>query len=292
MPRRLLILAAAALGPAPVPWLWLACGSQGRREQTGVSDQDNCLILDDSAGAEDDAYFAELARIVSSGLDTCGFVYCPGDMMATNPRWRQKRRVWRGYFDGWIDQPDGAAQMLASVMFDLRPIGGTEALFDDLQAETLARARGNSIFVAHMAANALKHTPPLSLFRGFALIRSGEHKNTVDLKHSGVVPVVDLGRIYALQGAIPAVNTRARLRAAKERGVVSEAGATELLDAYDLIAETRLRHQAAAIRRGKTPDNYLSPQDMSELERNHLRGAFMVVKALQSALGHGRAGLG
>ncbi|MDR9395799.1 MAG: putative nucleotidyltransferase substrate binding domain-containing protein, partial [Roseovarius sp.] len=270
------------------PYLWLACGSQGRQEQTGVSDQDNCLILDDAAEPAHDAYFEQLARFVSDGLNTCGFVYCPGDMMATNPRWRQPVRVWREYFRKWITEPDNEAQMLASVMFDLRPIGGEVALHDGLQAEVLRMARANSIFVAHMVENSLKHTPPLSLFRGFALIRSGEHKNTVDLKLSGVVPVVDLGRIYALEGGIDTANTRDRLEAARDAGLISETGGHDLIDAYDLIAETRLRHQAACIRDGTKPNNFLAPGMLSELERNHLRDAFMVVKTMQSALGRGR----
>ncbi|MBK1637021.1 DUF294 nucleotidyltransferase-like domain-containing protein [Rhodovulum adriaticum] len=290
--RRLLALAEARLGPPPVPYLWLACGSQGRREQTGVSDQDNCLILDDAFRPEHDAYFEALARFVSDGLNTCGFVYCPGDMMATNPRWRQPRRVWRDYFAGWIAQPDTEAQMLASVMFDLRPIGGEVGLFSDLQAETLDMAARNSIFVAHMVSNSLKHTPPLGLLRGFALIRSGEHKDMVDLKHSGVVPVVDLGRVYALKGRLEAVNTRERLVQAGADGVISQAGVHDLIDAYDLIAETRLRHQADQVRAGQAPDNFMAPGQLSDLERKHLRDAFMVVKTMQSALGQGRGGMG
>ncbi|MAY45882.1 MAG: histidine kinase [Rhodobacteraceae bacterium] len=290
--RRLLILAEQKLGPPPVPYLWAACGSQGRREQTGVSDQDNCLILDDAATPDHDAWFADLARFVSDGLAICGYIYCPGDMMATNPRWRQPRRVWRDYFRGWIATPDPEAQMLASVMFDLRPIGGERALFDNLQKETLAAARANSIFVAHMVSNSLKHTPPISLFRGFALIRSGEHKNQVDLKHSGVVPVVDLGRVYALKGALEQVNTRDRIVAAGAAGVLSPSGTAELLDAYDLIADTRLRHQAARIRRGEAPDNFMAPGQLSDLERNHLRDAFMVVKTMQSAAGQNTGMLG
>ena len=289
--RRLLVLAEEKLGPPPVPYLWLACGSQGRREQTGVSDQDNCLILDDAATPADDAYFAKMAQFVSDGLNTCGYVYCPGDMMATNPRWRQPRRVWREYFDGWIAQPDPMAQMLASVMFDLRPIGGDQSLFGALHQETLNAARANSIFVAHMIHNSLKHTPPLSLFRNFALIRSGEHKNMLDLKLSGVVPVVDLGRVYALQGASEAVNTSDRLEAARDTGVLSKSGAHDLMDAYELIAETRLRHQAEQISAGKEPDNFMAPGQLSDLERSHLRDAFMVIKTMQSYLGHGRSTL-
>ena len=286
--RRLIALAEADLGPAPVPYLWLACGSQGRQEQTGVSDQDNCLFIDDAATDDDMRYFAALARRVSDGLDRCGYVFCPGDMMATNPQWCQRMAVWRDYFRRWVAVPDPMAQMLASVMFDLRPIGGAVSLFRDLQEETLAMASRNSIFVAHMIANSLKHTPPLGLLRGFATIRSGEHKNHIDLKLNGVVPVTDLGRVYALIGQIGQVNTRARLVAAGEAGVISASGARDLVDAYDLIAETRLAHQSRRVREGLRPDNFMAPSDLSEFERSHLRDAFVVVRTMQSAVGQSR----
>ena len=286
--RRLLALAEARLGPPPVPYLWLACGSQGRQEQTGISDQDNCLMLDDAVTPADDTYFAALAKFVSDGLDEAGYFYCPGDMMATNVKWCQPLRVWRDYFRRWIATPNPEAQMLASVMFDLRPIGGHEALFAHLQEETLAAAAKNSIFVAHMMSNSLKHQPPLGLFRGFATVRSGEHKNTIDLKHNGVVPVVDLGRIYALTGQLRMANTRARITAAIEVGAVSGSGGRDLLDAYDMIAETRLIHQAAQIRHGEKPDNFMAPADLSDFERSHLRDAFVVVKTMQNAASSGR----
>lgn len=290
--RRLLKLAEDKLGPPPVPYAWLACGSQGRREQTGVSDQDNCIIIDDRAADGDMAYFERLAEFVCDGLNTCGYVYCPGDMMASNPRWRQPLRVWRQYFDGWIAKPSPESQMLASVMFDLRVIGGTTDLFTGLQQDTLRRAAANSIFVAHMVSNAMKHMPPLGLLRGFATIRSGEHKNAIDLKHNGVVPVTDLARVYALQGQLATVNTRARLDAAARANVLSKTGASDLTDAYDLIAQTRLEHQANRVRRGLAPDNFLTPGDLSDFERSHLRDAFVVIKTLQSAIGHGRGMLG
>ncbi|MBA85770.1 MAG: histidine kinase [Rhodobacteraceae bacterium] len=290
--RRLLALAEEKLGKPPVPYLWLACGSQGRQEQTGVSDQDNCLFLDDAVTDADMPYFQELAKFVCDGLDVCGYVYCPGDMMATNPKWCQPVRVWKEYFAGWIRKPDPMAQMLASVMFDLRPIGGATGLFEDLQEDTLKAAEANSIFVAHMIGNSLKHAPPLGLLRGFATIRSGEHKNTLDLKHNGVVPVVDLGRVYALQGRLTAVNTRARLEEAGQAGVLSSSGVRDLLDAYDLIAETRLAHQARQVKRGTAPDNYLELAELSDFERSHLRNAFVVVKSLQSAVGHGKGAIG
>ncbi|MFC4728674.1 putative nucleotidyltransferase substrate binding domain-containing protein [Coralloluteibacterium thermophilus] len=286
--RRLIALAEAALGPAPVPYVWLACGSQGRQEQTGITDQDNCLFVDDSAGEADMAYFERFARSVCDGLHEAGYVHCPGGMMAMNPRWCRPVRTWRRYFSDWIATPNPEAQMLASVMFDLRPIAGTAALFEGVQAETLAIAAARPMFVAHMIANALRHAPPLGILRGLSTIRSGAHRKRVDMKHGGVVPVVDLARLYALQARIPAVNTRARLEAAGAAGTISASGARDLVEAYDLIATLRLEHQARLVRAGRPPDNYLAPADLSDFERGHLRDAFVVVRGMQSAIGHGR----
>ena len=289
--RRLLVLAEAELGPAPGPWLWAACGSQGRQEQTGISDQDNCLILGPGMDPGH-PWFAGLARFVCDGLNAAGYVYCPGDMMATNPRWRQPLEVWQGYFRGWIERPSPEAQMLASVMFDLRAIAGEADLLRALQAETLSAAGRNSIFVAHMIANSLKHRPPLGLIGGFATIRSGEHRNQIDMKMNGVVPVTDLGRVYALQAGLVPVNTRARLVAAGEAGAISASGARDLLASYDLIQSRRLEHQARRVRAGLKPDNFLAPSDLPDFERSHLRDAFVVVRTMQSAVGQGKGALG
>jgi CBS domain-containing protein len=140
-----------------------------------------------------------------------------------------------------------------------------------------------------MIANSLKHAPPLGLIRAFATIWSGEHRDQIDLKHSGVVPVTDLARVYALQGQLLPVNTRARLDGALKAGIISGSGGRDLIEAYDLIAETRLEHQAKRVKAGARPDNFLAPRDLSDFERSHLRDAFVVVRTMQSALGHGKA---
>ena len=104
------------------------------------------------------------------------------------------------------------------------------------------------------------------------------------MKHNGVIPVVDLGRVYPLIARLAPANTRARLLAAREAGVISGAGASDLVAAYDLIAEFRLRNQAAQVKAGRRPDNYLAPYEFGDLERSHLRDAFVVVRTMQSAL--------
>ena len=283
--RRLIALAGASLGPAPVRYAWVACGSQGRQEQSGVSDQDNCLILEDCYDhVAHGEWFAALARHVCDGLDLCGYVYCPGEMMATTDRWRQPQRVWREYFRSWVETPEPMAQMLASVMFDLRVVAGDSALFESLQNESLDRAAKNSIFVAQMVGNSLTHRAPIGFFGGIATQRGGAHKGRVDLKHGGIVPIVDIARVYALSARIRAVNTHDRLAAGREARVLSDSGARDLLDAYAAIGITRLRHQAAQIRAGQKPDNHLLPSSLSGLERAHLREAFLVVRTIQRSL--------
>ncbi|HUH59434.1 MAG TPA: DUF294 nucleotidyltransferase-like domain-containing protein [Candidimonas sp.] len=289
--RRLLRMAEQELGPPPVPYLWLACGSQGRQEQTGLSDQDNCLILDDTVDATHMAYFKHLAKIVTQGLDACGYIFCPGDMMATNPRWCQPEKVWRKYFRNWVAKPSPESQMLASVMFDLRPIEGAARLHHALQSETLEAASKNSIFVAHMIANGLKHAPALGFIRQFSTMRTGPYRNHIDMKHNGVIPVTDLARIYALQARLPEVNTRARLLAAGHAGIISTPGAHDLVDAYDVISRSRLELQARLVRSGDKPHNFLDPAQLSSFQRKHLRNAFVVVRTMQAALGQDKSAL-
>jgi len=281
---RLLELAEAELGPPPVPYTWMAGGSQARREQSSHSDQDNGLLIADHMRPEDDEYFAALAKIVNDGLNACGYYYCPGDVMASNPKWRQPLRIWRKYFTNWIQRPEPMALMLASVFFDLRPLHDPEGMFEELHEHVLEHSRANRIFIAYMASNALKHRPPLGFFRNFVLISGGDHDHTLDLKHRGTVPIVDLARVYALSAGLPQINTIERLEAGARVQAVSREGAANLIDALEFIGTLRMRHQADQLRDGRKADNYLSPDDLSRLERGHLKDAFSLISTMQESL--------
>ncbi len=283
---RLLVMAEDRLGPPPVPYAWLTGGSLARFEQTALSDQDNCLLLDDaydpSAHGE---YFKALSEDVCEGLNRCGYVYCPGEIMAMTTKWRQPLAVWKQYFDRWIDEPEPKALMHVCIFFDLRRLHGDVPLFRRLQEHVLAKAQSNAIFHAFMTGNALSHQPPIGFFRNFVLVKDGEHDATLDLKHSGVIPIVDIARVYALVGGIDEVNTRERLIAAEKKGMLSPAGASDLRDALEFIGTVRLRHQAGQIRQELAPDNFVPPSALSHLERKHLKDAFGVVRTMQSYLG-------
>ncbi len=282
---RLIELAEADLGSAPAPYAWIVGGSQARREQSSHSDQDNALLLCDQAKPEDDAYFAALAKYVNDGLNACGFVYCPGDVMAMNPKWRQPLRIWSKYFTNWILKPEPMALMLSSVFFDLRALHDPDDLFSELQERVLEKSRANRIFIAYMAANALKNRPPLGFFRNIVLIHGGDKKHTFDIKHRGTVPIIDLARVYALTSGIAETNTLERLQAAADCGTLSKDGAANLIDAFEFIGTLRMRHQARQLRNGEKADNFLAPDGLSPLERGHLKEAFLLINTMQESLG-------
>ena len=280
--KRLINMAEARLGPAPVPYAWLAAGSQARQEQFSHSDQDNALIIDDSMQPEHDAWFKDLATFVCDGLAACGFVYCPGDVMATNDKWRQPQSIWHKYFRQWVDSPKPQALMYSSIFFDLLTVHGDESLLADVRQKMLAKTVTNSLFIAHLSRNALQLRPPLGFFRGFVLVESGDNEKALDLKHNGIAPIVDLARIYALQEGVAAVCTIERLKQVAGTPSLTESSARNLIDAFEFLGHLRLVHQAELIQEGKEPSNFMNPKAISKLEREHLKDAFKVIKTLQN----------
>lgn len=284
--RRLLELAEQQFGAPPVPYAFVVGGSMARREQSAHSDQDNGMVLSDEYDAElHGEYFANLAQFVCAGLDTCGYIYCPGDIMAINTRWRQPVSVWRQYFDGWINQPEPQALLHASIFFDLRCLYGEETLVTDLRRDVLQKTQQASLFQAYMAANALAFRPPLGIFKGFVLEKNGDNEKVLDMKKRGVMPVIELARVYSLAQGIDEFNTTERLQAlADAPGGISDENIADLKDAFEFISTTRLEHQAMQIETGIAPDNLVSPEQLSALERRHLKDAFAVVSDAQGRM--------
>ncbi len=281
--KRLIEMAEEKYGQPPVPYAWLAAGSQARQEQLAHSDQDNAIIIGDSMTPYDDAWFKNLANFVCDGLADCGFIYCPGNIMATNLKWRQPVRIWQQYFDAWIDTPSPKALLNSSVFFDLETICGERSLLEQVRTKLLRKAQTNSLFIAHLSKNALGSRPPLGFFRDFVLKQNGKHKATLDLKRNGIAPIVDLARIYALSQGISAVNTIERIQQAAGSAAITKSSAENLIDAYKFLGILRVKHQAKKLMQDLKADNYLSPKELSKLEREHLKDAFKVIKTLQDS---------
>ena len=282
--RRLLTLAEAELGPPPVPYAWVCLGSRARFEQALGADQDNALILSDDATDADLAWFVELATWMTRALVRCGYPECQGKVMATNPAFRRRVSEWRREFTTWLTAPVPDAILQASIVFDMRVVHGDLTLFDEVQREVLARSPESRLFLAHLAKAATLNEPPLGFFRGFVLAKEGDHRDTLDIKRGGIGAVVELARVHALALGSPATNTHARIAAAVAGGIIAPEKAADLTDAFEFISYVRLRHQAGQVRSGRAVDNRVNPDELSAFDKRHLREAFAIVRAAQSAM--------
>jgi CBS domain-containing protein len=283
--RRLIELALEQLGDPPVAFAWLATGSQGRGELTLCSDQDNALILDDAFVPEAHGdYFAVLARSVNEGLHASGYTRCPGDVMASNPLWRQPLATWGGYFVEWLQRTNHKTVTLAANFFDLRTVWGEDSLRQRLMAEILPQCVGAKVFQAYLAGHALGNQPPLGFFRNFVVARSGAHEGMVDLKKRGLLPIVDLARLYALAGGIDTVATQQRLQDAALQGSLTTEGAETLQSAFEFIWTLRARQQASQLRCNAPLNNFVAPEALTPMERRHLKDAFAAIATMQRSL--------
>lgn len=279
---RLLQLAETELGPPPAPYAWVALGSAAREEQALGGDQDNALVLDDSADASD-PWWGRLAERVVAGLEASGRERCPGDIMATNPRCRMTVRGWREQFRRWSYEPEPQAVLWAAIFYDMRPLHGDTALVDELRAEVVDLGSRSDLLLAYLTGQAARLRPPIGFFRGFVLEDAGEHRDTLDIKR-GIAAIVQLARVHALRAGSLALSTSERLEAARVRRAISDEGARDLADAHELLSYIRLRHQAAQVREGLDPDNRIDPARLGSLDRRHLRDAFHIVRTAQHGL--------
>jgi CBS domain-containing protein len=307
---RLIEIASRDAAAPPVPWIWLAFGSQARGESGIHSDQDHgTLLLPDGQpgnsmteprtvspllpgggpegrGEETGSWLADMARTVVDGLRQSGYPPCPGEVMATESRWRRTGEAWEARFHDWVFRPTPEALLHAGIFFDFRGIGGTgpEEAVGNLRERVLEATRGNEIFAAHLLTSALRRPPPLGIFRQLVLERDGEGTELLDLKQRGLIPIVDLVRILALESGVPAVATRDRIDGLAGTEFLSPDGGSDLREAFDFIHSVRLQHQARQLARGTTPDSLVPPGELSGLERRHLRDAFRVVHTLRESL--------
>lgn len=283
--HRLIELAEAEIGPPPVPYSFMELGSMARNEQTVVTDQDNALVIDDrfDPAAHDD-YFAELARLVSDGLQECGYPYCKGGIMATNPRWRQPLAVWKRYFQEWIAEPDPERLLHSSIFFDLESAYGESRFIEELQDLIAEQASKSPLFLAAMGRNALNRTPPLGFFRTFVMEQDGRHNNAINLKRRGTAPLVDVIRVHAMACATRAQNSFDRLDAIAEADMLPAGVADKMRYALEFISMVRIRHQAMALKDEHEPDNTIDPGKVSDSERHNLKEAFQVISNAQKFL--------
>ncbi len=268
--QRLLRWAEADLGAPPAPYAWLVFGSEGRMEQTLLTDQDNALVHGDEGAARRD-WFQAFAERVNADLEAAGFPPCLGGHMARNDHGTLSE--WRAKLDACVDGPNAHD---GELYFDLRRVGGR--LDVSLLEAPIARAGRSGILLHLLAREALEFGPP-----GALALRLKGDASVVDLKRHGLIPLVFLARVHALEVGSPARSTPERIAAAAKAGLLGPQRAGGLAEAFRFLLALRLRVQLRTMAGGGAPSNRVSLGLLTPVERSRLREAFRAIKAWQDS---------
>lgn len=285
---RVLALTAAALedagARAPVPFCWLTFGSEARREQTLRTDQDNGLVYADpppELATEAADYYARFAEAATRGLVAVGFPPCPGNIMASNPKWCQPMAAWARHFRRCMDEPLPERVLGAAIHFDIRPLTGALELGAGLVELVRREAPAHRLFLALLARDVVERRLPTTLLGGLAIARRGPQAGTVDVKGGGTMQLVGAGRVLALELELARHNTIERVRAAGARGVWDDAETREIVDACQVLMRLRVVHQLGQLERGQLPDNRIAPAWLPRADALLLRDALRTVASVQ-----------
>ena len=278
----------AKLGSPPCKFAFMIMGSEGRGEQTLISDQDNGIIYQDLENEKDrenaSEYFDKLAELVCNQLDTAGYKFCTGECMAKNPKWCQPLLNWKKYFYNWIYQGSNEDLLNASIFFDFRGVWGDLELTNQLKSFLLDCVQKRAGFLRHLAENALYFKPPIGLFGKLVVESDGEHKDAFNIK-SAMQPIVDLARVYSLKHGIVQTNTLTRLFRLYTKNVFTNKQYIDLVQSYNYVMHLRfLRQITTIIDEEKQPDNYINPNNLSYLDKAMLKEVFKKIEQLQKSL--------
>ncbi len=286
--KKVLEIAEKTYGQPPVPYCWIVFGSEGRKEQTFKTDQDNAVIYADPETADDEEkvrrYFSEFTSFVRDCLLKIGFPSCPAGYMAVNEQWCQPLRAWKKYLARWINEPFPEAVLKSLIFFDFRPLHGKYSLAETLRDSLMSALEGRGIFFGHMANTITKNAPPIGFFKSFVVEKGGGHKDELNLKVKGIAPLVDVVRLFALERGVKETSTMGRIHALKDKHTIVKEYAEGLEQAFEYIMLLRIHHQFGQIEAGQTPDNFINPNSLSNLEKKTLREAFRLVSKLQGLI--------
>lgn len=275
--NRTIQLVIKGTGEPPVPFAYITLGSEGRKEQTLSTDQDNALIFEDTSPENFESvqqYFISLGTKVSEALDIIGYRFCKGNVMAKNPRWCQPISAWKKYFTDWMTKAEPQDLLDLKIFFDFRFAYGSSELVDELHEQVHHLTSVSGSFFAYMAESILQTQIPEG---------AQKLKSVFDIKML-MLPIVDLSRLYSLKNQIGATNTVKRITAAYEKNIFSYSGHINLLQIYEFLMQIRFKHQAFQISEHKNPDNLIDPHKLSDIDLVIIKKAVSVIEDFQNKI--------
>jgi len=252
-------------------------GSEGRGEQILKTDQDNALLLRD--GFEPAGLDAVAARF-NGALIELGYPACPGEIMLSNPLWRQPLAAFRATIRDWLFDADPQGPMRLAIFFDAAAVAGDKALLEATRDHLDDIFAGNDAFLARFASA----VDQFSAGGWWSWLTTRRDDTQLDLKKIGTFPIVHGVRVLALQHRVRELGTAARLQVLVERGAIDGELARDLVDALHCLMDMKLTHQLRQRAAGEVPGNLVRPSDLASAERDALNHALAIVKRFRALL--------
>lgn len=266
--------------PLPGPFCWIAMGSDARQEQVVRTDQDNALIYGDPPRSEEkmwDLYFADLARQVVIDLDRFGFSLCKGDVMATNPQWRQSQTRWHQALDQWIGSAEPADIRTLTILLDFRPIYGDLPMAQDLWKRVSGLFQENPVVNHYLTRDDFLFSSPKNIFGRIRTLPMKNRRTCFNVKTTGLAHLINAMRILALNHGIFCPSTLARMTALKKQRVLDSDEYDQSLDAFYHLNRLKI---ASHLKRGRHRDLPVNCADLSCMTRTERKDLKTVLNAV------------
>ena len=282
--KRSVELSILELGSPPARFAWLSIGSQGRKEQLLLTDQDSILIFEDVATdkyREVKDYFLKLGKKTTDILEKIGYELCPNGHMGSNALWCKSLTDWIKQYDSWMNTPGENSNDLSSIFFDYEITFGERKIEDAIGDVVFKNAKNNTLFFDFLGNDTLRKNSPLTFFKKFHLEEEGPNKDKFDIKTRALMPLIDGARLFALNFEIRGINNT--FQRFKQLSIIDAKHA----EIYLNCAEAFLTLSKFRTIEGLKNDNsgqFINLEELSKIDREKLKNALIPMRELEELI--------
>ncbi|WP_310560624.1 DUF294 nucleotidyltransferase-like domain-containing protein [Flavobacterium sp.] len=282
--KRSVELSILDLGSPPARFAWLSIGSQGRKEQLLLSDQDSILIFEDVTSdkyRDVKDYFLKLGRRTTAILEKVGYELCPNGHTGSNMLWCKSLTDWIKQYNNWMNTPGENSNEISSIFFDFEIAFGEQKIEESIENVIYNNVNNNSLFFDFLGNDALRNNSPLSFFKKFVVEENGPNKDKFDIKTRALIPLIDGARLFSLSYKLRGVNnTYMRF---KQLAIID----TRNAEIYLNCAEAFLTLSKIRTVEGLKNDNsgqFINLQELSKVDKEILKNALAPMNELEDLI--------
>jgi len=282
--KRSIELAILDLGSPPARFAWFSIGSQGRKEQFLLTDQDSILIFEDVAPEkyrDVKDYFIKLAKRATTLLEKVGYNFCPNGHMASNMLWCKSISDWVKQYNNWMKTPGEKSNNISSIFFDYELVFGEGKIEDTLDDLILKNSKNNALFFDYLGNDALRKNPPINFFKKFNLEEQGEQKGKFDIKNKAIMPLVDGARLFAINLNLKGINNT-YLRY-KQLAIIDPKFSEIYLNCADAFLILSKFRTLEGLKNDSNGD-YINIEELSKVDKERLKNALTPMKELEELI--------